>query len=96
MAAATSYTPGLGSATPLGLVSRLTTTATDGSYMARGYSYGWTSPRYRVSILLYLTPAPVSAGHNCGDLSLASPAFKVAGASAIHFETNFTVLSAGW
>ena len=93
MAAATSYTPGLGSATPLGSVSRLTTT--DGSDMARGYGTGGHLT-YRVSTLLYLTPAPVSAGHNCGDLSLASPAFKVAGASAIHFETNFTVLSAGW
>ena len=93
MAAATSYTPGLGSATPLCLVSCLTTTA----LTARTWRAATVRvDTYRVSALLYLTPAPVSAGHNCGDLSLASPASKVAGASAIHFETNFTVLSAGW
>ena len=73
MAAATSYTPGLGSATPPGSVSRLT--ATDGSDMACGYGAGGHLT-YRVSAPLYLTPPPSRLGTTAAVSALPAPPLK--------------------
>ena len=92
MAAANSYTPGLVSAIPLGSVSRFITT--DGSDMACGYGAGGHLA-YRVPAPLYLTPAPVLAGHKSSGLCLASRAVKVAGANVVSGQWHLATCRVG-